>query len=271
MSRHPISVFTKPWTEPLPSMAEKVAALGLDGVELPVRPGYQVTPENAAAGLADATRVLGAQGLKITSVASTADETIIAACGENSIPLIRIMAPIDLSIGYVRSIEGYRRHFDALLPALDRHRVTIGVQNHYGNFVGSAVGLLHLIEKYEPRLVCAVLDMAHCAVDGEPTAMAVDIVKDKLHHQVNFKSAYHWRANGPEDEALYKVKWTTHQHGGYSWRELVDCLKKVGFAGTLCLPAEYSDPAGKPQRMGDDVIPYLKEDLAHLRSIVADW
>ena len=70
---------------------------------------------------------------------------------------------------------------------------------------------------------------------------------------------------------MYKVKWTTHRHGGYSWREFVDCLKEVGFTGTLCLPAEYSDPEGKPQRMGDDVIPYLKEDLAHLRSLIADW
>jgi sugar phosphate isomerase/epimerase len=271
MSKHLISVFTKPWTEPLGSMADKVAALGLDGIELPVRPGYQGTPENAAAGLAEATRTLGASGLKITSVASTADEAIIAACGDNDIPLIRIMAPIDLSIGYVWTVENYRRRFDALLPALDRHRVTIGVQNHYGYFVGSAVGLLHLIEKYELSHICAVLDMAHCAVDGEPTAMAVDILKEKLHCQVNFKSAYHARVNGPEDEAVYKVKWTTHQHGGYSWREFADCLKKVGFAGTLCLPAEYSDPTGKPQRMGDDVIPYLKEDLAHLKALVREW
>jgi len=271
MSKHPISVFTKPWTEPLPAMSDKLAALGLDGIELPVRPGYQVTPENAAAGLKDATRVLGASGLKIFSVAGTADEPTITACGDSGIPLIRVMAPIDLEIGYVRSVENYRRHFDALLPALDRHGVTIGVQNHYGCFVGSAVGLLHLMDKYEPRHVCAVLDMAHCAVDGEPAEMAVDIVKDKLYRQVNFKSAYHQRVNGPEDEAVFKVKWTTHQHGGYSWAEFARCLKKIGFAGTLCLPAEYSDPATKTQRMGDDVIPYLKQDLAHLRSLVADW
>ena len=252
-------------------MADKVAGLGLDGVELPVRLGYQVTPENAASGLKDATRVLSASGVEITSVASTADEAIIAACGDNGIPLIRVMAPIDLDIGYVESIESYRRQFDALLPALDRHGVAIGVQNHYGYFVGSAIGLLHLIERYDRHHISAVLDMAHCAVDGEPTAMAVDMLKSKIHHQANFKSAYHSRVNGPEDEAIFKVKWTTHQHGGYSWSEFADCLKQVGFAGTLCLPAEYSDPMGKPQRMGDDVIPYLKQDLAHLRSLVANW
>jgi hypothetical protein len=116
-----------------------------------------------------------------------------------------------------------------------------------------------------------VLDMAHCAVAGEPTAMAVDIVKDRLHGQVNFKNAYHARVTGPEEEAVYKVRWTTHRHGGYSWREFAECLKAIGFSGTFCLPAEYTDPEGKPQRMGDDVLPYLKVDLAHLRELLADW
>ena len=146
--------------------------------------------------------------------------------------------------------------------------MTIGVQNHSGFFVGSAVGLLHLLQPFDPRQVCAVLDMAHCAVDGEPVAMAVDILKDRLNGLVNFKSAYHARVSNPEDEAVFAVKWTTHQHGGYSWRELASCLRANGYSGAYCLPAEYSDPLGKPQRMGDEVLPYLRDDLEHLREVL---
>jgi sugar phosphate isomerase/epimerase len=266
-----ISVFTKPWVEePLPQLADKLAEVGVDAVELAVRPGYQVTPDTMDTRLKDAVRLFGERGLKITSIASNADEATIAACGAAGVRLIRIMAPIDMKAGYAPSIERYQRRFDELVPLLERHGVTIGVQNHYGFFVGSAVGLLHLLWKYEPRHVCAVLDMAHCALDGEPPAMAVDILKGRLHGQVNFKSAYRARVSAPEDDAVYKVKWTTHQHGGYSWRELAESLKAAHFSGTYCLPAEYTDPAGKPQRMGDDVIPYLKSDLVHLRSLVAD-
>jgi hypothetical protein len=131
---------------------------------------------------------------------------------------------------------------------------------------------LHLLWKYEPKHVCAVLDMAHCALDGEPTVMAVDIVKDRLCRQVNFKSAYRARVSGLEDEAVFQVRWTTHQHGGYSWREFAECLKAVGFSGTFCLPAEYSDPGGKPQRMGDDVLSCLRTDLTHLRDLLtSSW
>ena len=42
-----------------------------------------------------------------------------------------------------------------------------------------------------------------------------------------------------------------------------------GFRGTFCLPAEYSDPAGAPQRMGDDVLPYLRQDIAYLKTLLA--
>ena len=207
-----ISVFTKPWTDRLPPIADKLAALGLDGVELPVCPGYQVTPDTAALGLRDAARIFGAAG-SISSVASVADAATVAACGDGGMPLIRIMAPIDLMVGYVRSIANCSRQFDALLPTLDRYGVTIGVHNHYGCFVGSAVGASPpRTLRPAPRL--CVLDMAHCAVDGEPAAMAVDILKDRLNRSVNFKSAYHARINGPEDQALFLVKWTTHQHGG---------------------------------------------------------
>ncbi len=264
-----ITVFTKPWMEPLPALADKLVELGVDGVELAVRPGYQVVPENVGRDLPSAARTLAGRGLQIRSVAGSVDEATIAACGDAGVGIIRICASIDMAIGYQASIDRYRREFDEVLPFLDRFHVAVGVQNHYGNFVGSAVGMLHLIEHYDPKHVSAVLDMAHCAVDGEPTAMAVDIVKDRLRGLVNFKSAFHRRVNGPEDEAVYKVHWTTHRHAGYSWRELVACLRAIGFSGAYCLPAEYTDPSGNGQRMGDDVLPYLREDVAHLKSLLA--
>jgi sugar phosphate isomerase/epimerase len=116
--------------------------------------------------------------------------------------------------------------------------------------------------------------MAHCALDGEPVDMAVDIVRDKLNGLVNFKSAYYRRVNGPEeDEALFKVHWTTHNHGGYSWRDYVRELKAIGYDGAFCLPAEYSPPHGGEgkQRMGDDPLPLLKQDLAHLRGLLNEY
>src|SRR3712207_6460813 len=82
------SVFTKPWKTPLPELGKVVGDLGFDGVELPVRPGFQVEPENVSRGLPEAARTLAEFGVKISSVAANPSEAIIAACGELQIPLL---------------------------------------------------------------------------------------------------------------------------------------------------------------------------------------
>jgi hypothetical protein len=55
------SVFTKPWKLPLPEPAKMVAGWGFGGIELPVRPGFQVLPENLERDLPRAVRVSGFQ------------------------------------------------------------------------------------------------------------------------------------------------------------------------------------------------------------------
>lgn len=272
MAIHGVSftVFTKPWAEPLPELVRRVRSLGLDGVELPVRPGYQVEPANVAKGLKEAVKVFAGEGLKIGSVAGPTDEATIAACGEAGVPIIRICVGIDLSVGYRATEESVRRQFDALVPALEKHRVTIGVQNHCDICVGSAIGIVHLIEKYDPRHVCAVLDMAHCAVDGEPEEMALDIVWPHMHGLINFKSAFHRRLNGPEEvEARFAVHWTTCHHSGYSWSKMVGLLKDRRYRGDVCLPAEYSNLAGGGQLMGEEVVRPLQEDIAYIHALFA--
>ncbi len=271
MSGIAYTVFTKPWTEPLAQLGPKIKSLGFDGVELPVRPGYQVTPDNVTAGLPEAAKILTDCGLKIGDVAGPTDEATIAACGAVGVPIIRVCVGIDMKIGYRASVEKIRRAYDALLPLLEKHGVAIGVQNHCGHCVGSAIGMVHLIEKYDPKYVCAVLDMAHCAVDGEPEAMALDIAWPHLHGLINFKSAFHRRLNGPEAvEASYAVHWTTCRHSGYSWAKMVALLKQRGYRGDICLPAEYTNLDAGGQLMGDEMIRPLTEDITYIKALFAD-
>ena len=266
-----LTVFTKPWTVPVGELADKIAELGLDGIELPIRPGYQVQPEDVQTTLPEAVKVLKAHGLEIRSAAAPLEPKIIKACGDAGIPIVRSMVGIDLDkASYAETLAQHRSLWDSLTPLLDDTGVTIGIQNHSGNCVGSAIGLYHLIEKYDPRHVCAILDMAHSAIAGEPTELAVDLLWPRMRGLINFKGAFRERINGPEAlEAEYRTHWTTAPHAAYSWRQLAANLLDRGFRGTFCLPAEYSDPAGAPQRMGDDVLPYLRQDIAYLRTLLA--
>ena len=246
------SVFTKPWRGPLPELGEMVARLGFGGIELPVRPGYQVEPADALAGLPAAARTLGEHGVKIESVAGTADELTIRACAEAGVPVIRIMAPVE-GASYLESVERTRRRYDELVPLLERHGVRLGVQNHNGRYVANASGLRELLRGYDPRVVCAVWDVAHQALQGEEPELAIDIVWSQL-GLVNLKNAFWRRANGPEaEDVAWRPYWTSGRQGLASWPRVAAELRRRGYSGVVCLTAEYSDEGAVERLVGEDL------------------
>lgn len=235
------TVFTKLWRLPLPELGAHIRKLGFDGVELPVRPGYPVTPENVTRELPQAVRILKDFGLKIGMIAGDADEKTIAACGASGIPIIRICADIPGEKNYLAAIDDIQRGWDALVPVLARHNVAIGVQNHCGRCIANAMQVRHAIGKYDPAQICLVWDPAHNALEGEAVDIALDTVWSHL-RVVNLKSGYWQRTSPPEAElAQWRVYWTTGRHGRTNWPWVARELLRRGFCGDVCLTAEYSD------------------------------
>ena len=245
------SVFTKPWKMPLPELGRFVHDLGFDGVELPVRPGYQVEPERVA-DLAQAVNVLADFGVGVFSIAGPTDEPTLEACAEAGVPIIRICVGVG-EPGYLAMEDEMHRLFDSLLPALDRCGVALGIQNHCDRCVTSAIGLRHLIEDYDPRQVCAVWDAAHCALEGEEPFLAVDILWSHL-GMVNLKNAVRRLTTGPEAEvAQWEVYWTSGRQGLASWPTVAEELHKRDWRGPLCLTAEYSDEHAADRLIAEDL------------------
>ena len=254
------SVFTKPWKMPLPELGEHVAGLGFDAIELPVRPGYQVEPENVARGLPEAARILARSGVRIASVAGPTDEATVLACAEAGVPIIRTMARVGPA-GYLASVAALQAEYTALLPALERTGVVIGVQNHCDRFVTNAVGLLDLLAPFEPRHVAAVWDAAHEALNGMGPDMALEVVWPHL-CMVNLKNAFWQRTTGPEAEvATWRHYWTSGRQGLASWPRVIAELRRRGYSGTICLPAEYTDE--------EAVDRLIVEDLAFAQGLFA--
>jgi len=256
------SVFTKSWGMPLPDLGRFIKGLGFDAIELPVRPGYQVEPEKAEKELPAAAKVLADFGVKIASIAGSTDERTIAACAAAGVPIIRVCEHVDPEKGGYRAVEReIQARYDALLPSLKKHRVTIGVQNHCDANIASAMCVLHLIEKYDPRQVAAVWDVAHCALNGEDPELAADFLWPNL-CMVNLKNAF-WRLKtGPESPvAQWQHYWTTGPYGLAPWPRVMAELQRRSYQGVVCLSAEYSDEAS--------VNRLVAEDVAFAKSLVA--
>jgi sugar phosphate isomerase/epimerase len=262
------SVFTKPWKMPIEALGPFVAGLGFEGIELPVRAGYPVEPGDVAQ-LPKAVNQLAGYGVKVFSIAGPTDEKTIAACAEAGVPIIRIMAGIGPQ-GYMASVARIRREFDQLLPLLQKYQVKLGVQNHSGAFVVNAMGLRHLLEGFDPRLIAGVWDAAHNALQGEEPELGLDIIWPHL-CMVNLKNAIWVRKNTPEkdhpliagDFAEWEPYWTGARQGLASWPRVIAELRRRSYQGVVCLTAEYSDQAAVNRS--------IVEDLTFARSLFAGY
>ncbi len=248
------AVFTKPWPgDSIEELAERVLGLGFDGAEVPVRPGFQVEPENAEKGLPELVERFADRQLSVVSIASVLEETVFAACAAAGVTLIRVMAPV-VRGQYLESEANLRRQLAEAVPLCERYGVRVGVQQHYGDNVTDAVGLRSLLEGVDGRWVGAIWDAAHDALAGLAPESGLDIVWDRL-FLVNLKNAFYFRTNGPEaEEAQWGRHFTTGADGMASWPRVAAELRRRRYRGAVCLTAEYTDEHAVDRLCRQDVV-----------------
>jgi sugar phosphate isomerase/epimerase len=249
--------------------------MGFDAVEYPFRDGFQVQPGDGVAGILRLTKTLAKYNVKVASLAAGIDvqttdgkgeviginEAVFAGCGEAGIPIIRICQSLNRNLGFHENIDALRRKYDAVLPYCQKHGVTLGIQMHHGSAdVTCSWDTYILLKDYDPRYIAAVWDAGHAGLAGESPRYGLDCLWDQL-CMVNFKAAYWYRKNPASfaEEAQWGVNWVTGRNGMCNWKEAVEYLKKRGFKGTVCLPAEYSDEL--------NVELYTREDIKYIKAL----
>ncbi len=248
-------VFTKPWkTQSIDELGKFISGLGFDGIEFPLREGYQIEPANAEKGLPQLVKQLGEYGLKVNSVASTTDEKVFAGCAAAGIPVIRIMARNNLNTSYMEAIEKKKKEIESIIPLCEKYGIKVGVQHHYGPGVNNSMELRHLVGEFDPKYIGAIWDAAHSGLAGEEPEQGLDIVWSHL-CMVNLKNAFYKRVSGPEAKtAEWERYFTTGKHGLASWTRVSDYLKSRQYKGAICLTAEYSDEEQVERLIAEDIV-----------------
>ncbi len=262
---NPLAVFAKPWKSlPLPQLAAHIKSLGFDWIELPVRKGFPVEPENIERDLPAAVKLLAEYGIHVLNVTADVpldDERLYSACAAAGIGMNRVLFR-QRELDYWAAEAKARRKLDAALPFCERYAMQIGVQNHSGRFVPvNEMGMFQLLKDYDRRQVAAVWDPAHNALEGIDSDAALDIVAPYL-CVVNLKNAYWRRVSGPEAAAAeWSIYWTSGAQGRASWSKVIAKLKAIDYRGPICFSAEYSDE--------DRVDELIAQDLAFARGLLA--
>lgn len=257
------SVFTKPWREPsIGALGELVSGMGFNAVELPVRPGYQVRPDDVATALPDAVRELARAGIGITSIASGTDEATFAACAEAGVPFIRIMVPVGPS-GYAATGDEIRRTLDGLATRAERFGVRVAIQPHYDDYIADSSELFALLRDYDPQAIAAIWDAAHDALARKWPEHGLELLWPWL-GIVNLKSAYLERVDDAaydHGDPVWEPVFTDARSGMAQWGRAIDYLVERGYAGPICLTAEYTDER--------DLVAKVSRDLDYARGLHA--
>ena len=266
-----VVLFTKMFASATPEeLVGLVLELGLSGVDLAVREGHYVNPENLRRALPEMAEVIRAHGLRVELVTT---ETVLIdprdpvvrplwrGCGEQGIGNVKI--------GYWRwdETKRHRDQVDAIRGALEGFEALgreFGVRTllhtHSGGSYGSnCSGLADLLKGFDPQFVGAYVDPAHLALGGEPLRMALDIVRDWL-AMVAVKNARRLPARD-RDTMVWKADWCLLREGFVDWRAAVGDLRAAGYEGALSLHGEYSGLEETAQ-----VRRRLAEDASYLRS-----
>jgi sugar phosphate isomerase/epimerase len=247
-------------------LIESLRRMGADGVDLAVRPGYVVDPDNAARELAPAAAKVRAAGLSIPMVTAPTDlndpsiayaDPLFRACGEAGIGLLKLGYWPYPGKGYWQAVEAMKRDVAGFAKLGTRFGVKPCLHTHSGgNLALNASALMHVLGDFGPREVGAYIDPAHLAVCGEPIAMALDMAADWL-AIVSAKDA----VKGRSDDGAVPMRVVPVGEGFVNWASTMTWLVRRGFAGPLSFHSEWKSPNV------EHLLTQTTKDIAYLRAV----
>jgi sugar phosphate isomerase/epimerase len=239
--------------------------VGLDGVDLAVRPGYPVAPDNVGTALPAAAKLLRDEGLVIGLVTAPVDLTapdsrlagaLFDACARAAVPAIKIgyfhyRAPFEESLKQARALlAGFAR-----LAA--KTKVRACYHTHSGAYLGNnAASLRLLLQGLDAHHVGAFVDTGHTAVNGGPIGMELDLVQSWLSLLAIKDMAWD---KGPS----WSARVVPVGQGIVRWAEVGRAIKERKFNGTVSLHGEYeAKDLAERRKLAKAELALLKKYLA---------
>ena len=258
----------------------KVIELGYDGIDVNVREGHPVNPDNAVVELKSAVGRWREMGLSCPLATAPVDMVdpdspdaarLYEACAEGGVPRLKLgFWKFTAGDDYWDEVVRARGALEGFARFSERTGVQTCYQVHSGANLGSnCAGLMHLIQDFDPRLVGAYPDTGHMALDGEDWDMGFSMVAEHL-SIVGAKDAHH----APREAGAlprYTPKFVKLGDGSVDWERCVGALRRVGFDGPISVHTEYDFDESVIRQVGyaDSTPPNLEEwaaeDAAFLR------
>ncbi|MHC4877460.1 MAG: sugar phosphate isomerase/epimerase family protein [Planctomycetota bacterium] len=174
---NPICVFTKPFNSiSFDELADRIAEMGFDGIEAPIRPGGHIEPEQVPDELPKLVDALRKRDLEITVLTSSINdpsdpvsERVLRTASGLGIKRYRMKYfHYDFSKPILPQLDGWRPQLKELAALNAELGMTAVYQNHAGvRYVGAALwDLPRLLEGIDIKHIGVAYDIRHATVEG---------------------------------------------------------------------------------------------------------
>lgn len=263
LSELPVCVFTKPFNSlSFDELAEKIAELGFQGIEAPVRPGGHVVPTDVPLRLPKLVSALKKRGLEINvltsninSVSDKVSRQTLEVAAELGIKQFRMQYfKYDKTTPVFQQLDKWSNTIAELAAFCSKLGIQAVYQNHAGvNYMGAALwDLQHVLRDIDPAHVGVAYDIRHATVEGG-TSWPLTFRMISPHVVTVYVKDFAWKEARVENVPLGQGQVDT---------EFFKMLAATGFQGPISLHEEYidhKDPALVPQHLTA-----IKQDLKTL-------
>lgn len=156
-------------------MAETAKEIGFDGVDLTVRAGGHVLPENVEKDLPRAVKAIEKAGLKIPMMATDVNDPdnhltrpVLKTAAEHGIKHYRMgYLSYDFDKGIEETLKDYLPAIKKLVSINKEYGIVGNYQNHDGTNVGAPIwDLWYLMKDHRPEWIGCQFDIRHATVEG---------------------------------------------------------------------------------------------------------
>lgn len=274
-----LAVFTKSFQKwDIPTVCKKFKELGLDGLDLTVRPKGHILPENIKKELPMAAKTAKENGVEITQITSGIVEANAQA--EELFQVASDLGITKIKLGYFKggdvakmknTIDDTRRTIQKIAIMAGKYKVMPCIHIHSSNYVPSHGTMLYqLIQDAPTDRIGAYVDAMHMVIEGGKGGWKQGLGLVAPWIQLCAIKNFEWVKNGKHKsgQQLWKTQNVPVADGVSPVHDFVKTLKGLGYKGPYSLHSEYQGKHSFKDLDTDACYEQTRKDLEFFKPLV---
>lgn len=259
-------------------LADTVADLGMDGVDLTVRSPGHVLPERVKTDLPQAVQAIRSRGLEVGWL-TTAIESAQSPYAEDIVATASNLGIKQFKLGYYRyagfgamrrQIAEAREQLRGIEELCLNYGIQAGVHAHDGPTLSATTHVVSLLlEGFDPAALCYYPDLGHIGIEGSFGGWihGLDLLSDRI-NMIALENLAQYQEVDPETGAMHwRARVVPFDQGFIPFPEAFQYLKQFGYTGYASFQAEYRGQNSFKDMNQEELLAQVKQDLQYTKRL----